>query len=143
MIVSNIAQARDMIEKKALKLDTQARQLRDRAMAELIRLAKEEIQGKRGSHVGPRGGIVWDKAESGKPPMNRTGNLRKSITAFPTHSGFASYEAIVGPTMIYSRKVELGGAKWKPGTKFLYMQPAFEKFTSIRGGIVTEIYGGE
>ena len=69
--------------------------------------------------------------------MNVTGNLRRSIRGERFTTGFANYSAIVGPTMEYSRAVELGG-KYAPkswrGTSamqgFPYMSPAFKKFES-------------
>ena len=143
MIASNIGDAKIFMNKKAASLDTKAMRLRNKAMGQLIQLAKEEIVGKRGSHVGSRGGIVWDKATPDSPPKNRIGFLRNSITGFPTQTGFAQYEAVVGPTVIYSRRLEIGGGNWRAGTKFPYMQPAFDKFLTLQDGLVREIYGGE
>jgi len=75
------------------------------------------------------GGRVYEKAISGQPPMNRTGNLRRSITGAKAREGFAKYSATVGPTMVYSRAVELGGApNWHNGENFPYMKPALQKF---------------
>jgi hypothetical protein len=45
-------------------------------------------------------------------------------------SGFASYSAIVGPTIIYGRRVELGGGNWKAGVRFPYMEPAYAMYRS-------------
>jgi Bacteriophage HK97-gp10, putative tail-component len=118
-------------EKTTSSLDAHAIAARDEMMASLIQLSKEEIKGERGKHTGPRGGIVWDKAESGKPPMNRTGNLRRSITGVKGKEGFGTYTAIVGPGMKYARHLELGGPKWEEGVKFPFMEPAWRKFQSI------------
>jgi hypothetical protein len=97
-------------------------------MTTLIQLAKAEIVGKR-----PKGQV----ATSGQPPMNRTGNLRRSIRGEKYNVGFAKYEAIVGPTMIYGRAVEMGGAPtWTKGQKFPYMSPAYAKFRLIAPRIV-------
>ena len=60
--------------------------------------------------------------------MNRTGDLRRSIKGEKFRVGFASYTAIVGPTIIYGRRVELGGGNWPSGVRFPYMEPAYEKF---------------
>lgn len=141
MIVNNIPQVKRVVTVKIHDIDTGARAARDEMMSTLIEFAKEEIEGKRGSHVGPRGGVVWDKATSGHPPMNRTGNLRRSITGEKSSLGFAHYYAVVGPTMVYSRRVELGGGKWKSGTKFPYMQPAFEKFQGVAMSIIEKHLG--
>ena len=82
------------------------------------------------------GGQIYDKAIPGKPPMNRTGNLRRSIKGEKMRVGFASYAAVVGPTIIYGRRVELGGGNWPVGTKFPYMKPAWERFRPLAQGII-------
>ena len=92
-----------------------------------LQLAKEQIKGKR---------KPGEKAESGKPPMNRTGNLRRSIKGEREREGFATYSAVVGPTIIYGRRVELGGGNWPTGTKFPYMKPAWERFRPLAQGII-------
>jgi hypothetical protein len=128
MITSNIKLVRDAVGKATKSIDAGARATRDEMMTTLIQLAKEEIQGKR-----PKGQV----ATSGKPPMNRTGNLRRSIRGEKYDKGFAKYEAIVGPTMIYGRAVEMGGAPtWTRGQKFPYMSPAYAKFRLIAPRIV-------
>jgi len=94
-------------------------------MAALIQLSKEEIKGKR-----PEGQKAWTGRPT--PPMNRTGDLRRSIRGEKFRQGFASYTAIVGPTIIYGRRVELGGGNWPSGVRFPYMEPAYDKFrTSV------------
>ena len=46
----------------------------------------------------------------GNPPSVITGTLRRSIkTEGPRRIGFGSYEAQVGPTVVYARVQELGG----------------------------------
>jgi hypothetical protein len=70
-------------------------------MNRAIQLSKEQIQGKRQPGT---------KAEPGKPPQNRTGNLRRSIKGERTREGFGSYSAVAWPTIIYGRRVEPGGA---------------------------------
>lgn len=111
-----------------------AQNARDEMMVTLIQLSKEEIKGRR-----PEG----QKATAGQPPMNRTGNLRRSIRGEKRTVGFAKYTAIVGPTIIYGRAVELGGEfsprSWKGTTAvkgFPYMAPAFKKFQVIAPRIV-------
>lgn len=94
---------------------------RDEMMAALIQLSKEEIQGKR-----PKGQKAWTGTPT--PPMNRSGELRRSIKGEKFRQGFASYTAIVGPKIIYGRHVELGGDNWPSGVRFPYMEPAYEKF---------------
>lgn len=128
MITSNLKMVREATKKAGKSIDDGARATRDEMMVTLIQLAKAEIVGRR-----PKG----ERATSGKPPMNRTGNLRRSIRGEKYNVGFAKYEAIVGPTMIYGRAVEMGGAPtWTRGQKFPYMSPAYAKFRLIAPRIV-------
>ena len=109
------------------KIDRGAMMARNEMITSLIQLSKEQIQGKRKK---------GEKAESGKPPKNRTGNLRRSIQGKPMREGFATYSALVGPTIIYGRRVELGGGNWPSGTKFPYMKPAWERFRPLALNII-------
>jgi phage gpG-like protein len=128
VITSNLKLVREATKKAGKSIDDGARATRDEMMTTLIQLAKAEIVGRR-----PKG----ERATSGKPPMNRTGNLRRSIRGEKYNVGFAKYEAIVGPTMIYGRAVEMGGAPtWTKGQKFPYMSPAYAKFRLIAPRIV-------
>jgi len=130
---------RSALEKAGADMDKGAENARNEMMLALIQLSKEQIVGQR-----PKG----QKATSGQPPMNRTGNLRRSIRGEKFRKGFASYSAIVGPTIIYGRAVELGGRyapeSWK-GTSamagFPYMKPAFIRFQSIAPAIVAKHIG--
>ena len=132
MIKHNLNLVRNAVTKATKNLDDGARNARDEMSMVLTQLAKEEIKGKRGK-VGGK----WEKATSDQPPMNRTGNLRRSIRAEKKKEGFAKYSAIVGPTIIYGRVVELGGnPNWASGTKFPYMAPAFRKFAPLAPRIV-------
>jgi hypothetical protein len=128
VITSNLKLVKEATKKAGKSIDDGARATRDEMMTTLIQLAKAEIVGKR-----PKG----ERAISGQPPMNRTGNLRRSIRGEKYNVGFAKYEAIVGPTMIYGRAVEMGGAPtWTKGQKFPYMSPAYAKFRLIAPRIV-------
>jgi len=84
---------------------------------------KRQIKGER-----PKG----QKAITGQPPMNRTGNLRRSIRGQTTRIGFAKYSAIVGADMIYARAVEMGDPynppSWQNNERFPYLQPALNEF---------------
>lgn len=142
MITSNLKLVRESVTKATKSIDEGARNARDEMMMVLIQLSKEEIQGRR-----PKG----EKATAGQPPMNRTGNLRRSIRGEKITKGFAKYEAIVGPTIIYGRAVELGGnfapRSWKGTTAmrgFPYMAPAFKKFQVLAPNIVRKnlVIGG-
>jgi phage gpG-like protein len=128
VITSNLKMVREATKKAGKSIDDGARATRDEMMTTLIQLAKAEIVGKRPKR---------QRATSGQPPMNRTGNLRRSIRGEKYNVGFAKYEAIVGPTMIYGRAVEMGGAPtWTRGQKFPYMSPAYAKFRLIAPRIV-------
>lgn len=68
---------------------------------------------------------------SGRPGPNvRTGNLRRSITTHAMPKGFGTYEAEVRATMVYSRAVEFGHPRWKPGVKYPYLGPAARKLST-------------
>lgn len=138
MITTNLKLVRDSLNKAEQSIGSGADDLAKEAMSILIQLSKEQIQGRRGKTNG-----VWDKATSGQPPMNRTGNLRRSITGQKRKVGFAQYQVIVGPTIEYGRAVELGGAyapaSWKGTTAmkgFPYMAPAYAKFKPMLPALV-------
>lgn len=139
MITSNLKLVRQALEKASASMDKGAMAARDEMMLALIQLSKEEIVGRR---------TKGEKATSGQPPMNRTGNLRRSIRGEKFRKGFASYSAIVGPTIIYGRAVELGGSyapeSWKGTTAmagFPYMKPAFMKFRTVAPAIIAKHIG--
>lgn len=150
MIVSNISSVTKAIDKKIDKVDTNVMAARDEMMARLIQLAQNEIQDERGvvarkiSNHGKIYNYKQDPAISGQPPKNRTGNLRRSIIGKKAREGFASYSAIVGPTVIYGRAVELGGAPtWTNGQHFPYMAPALQKFQREAIAIIRKHLGQE
>lgn len=95
-------------------------------------MARREIKGRR-----PQG----EKATTGQPPMNRSGDLRRSIMSTSERKGFGKYEAIVGAEMIYARAVEVGAPynppSWRNGERFPFLQPAVEK--AIKSNIVQKI----
>lgn len=140
MINSNLRLVRKAVSKQVKNIDVATRMARDEMMMALIQLSKEQIQGARPYTVGPRGGRTYSKATPGQPPMNRTGNLRRSITGEKFNVGFANYSAIVGPTIEYGRRVELGGGNWPAGVRFPYMEPAYEKFRTAVVPQVTAKY---
>lgn len=128
MIASNLKLVRKAVDKQVKSIDVSARMARDEMMMALIQLSKEKIEGKRPYSKGPYGGRIYQKATPGAPPMNRTGDLRRSITGEKFNIGFANYAAVVGPTIEYGRRVELGGGNWPAGLKFPYMEPAYQQF---------------
>ena len=87
----------------------------------LVGAAQRQIKGDRKNKPYP--------ATPGVPPMNVTGNLRRSIKGKSTRNGFGIYTAEAGAYMVYARAVEFGGAPtWTRGQRFPYMQPALEVF---------------
>lgn len=64
---------------------------------------------------------------SGRPGPNvQSGAHRRGIiTQGPMRSG-SGWEARIGPTMVYSRALELGHPRWKSGAKYPYAGPAIE-----------------
>lgn len=134
MIQNNIFQVIKAVEKKQLKIDANIIAARDEMMNTLIKYSKEQIKGRR---------QPGERATPGEPPMNRTGNLRRSIKGEKYRLGFGTYGAIVGPTIVYGRSVEVAGKyappTWTGETKakgFPYMQPAFKKFRLVYASIV-------
>lgn len=125
MLTQNLRLVRKSVDKLSSSIDVSTRMARDEMMAALIQLSKEQIKGRR-----PEGQVAWTGSPT--PPMNRTGDLRRSIRGEKFRVGFANYTAIVGPTIIYGRRVELGGGNWQPGVRFPYMEPAYKQFrTSV------------
>jgi len=148
MITSNIFAVQKAVDKRIADVDAKVLATRDEMMSRLIQLSKKEIQGERGvvaRDISTRKKIynyAQDPAISGQPPKNRTGNLKRSITGEKAREGFARYSAIVGPTMIYARAVELGGAPtWTNGQHFPYMAPALQKFQREALAIVRKHLG--
>lgn len=131
MINSNLHSVIKAVSKQTDKIDENARKCRDEMMTTLMSLAKREIKGQR-----PKG----QKATIGQPPMNRTGNLRRSIKGEKSREGFGTYSAVVGPTIVYGRSLEIGGQyappTWSKDAKYPYMQPAFIKFRLLARGII-------
>jgi hypothetical protein len=125
-VKSNLKYIEASWEKATQKVDTSSKQARDEMMAVLVELSKKQIKGTR-----PAG----QKATAGQSPMNRTGNLRKSIRGKKTTIGFGRYSAEIGTDIVYGLAVERGGKYAPPswaGTSamrgFPYMEPAFDKF---------------
>lgn len=123
-IYNNARLVMKSVTKAQEKLDIGAMLARNEMMSRLIQLAQKEIKGDRRN--------VGYPAMPGEPPMNVTGNLRRSIRGQKIRLGFASYAAIVGPTIIYGRAVEMGNPynppTWQNGQRFPYMKPAFQKY---------------
>ena len=140
MINNNLKLVRDSVNAFSHSLDTGARGARDEMMATLIQLAQEEIKGERPYEQVGKGlkGRRYSKATPGQPPMNRTGRLRRSIHGEKFDEGFAKYEAIVGPGVIYGRVLEVGFAN---GNRYPYMAPAFRKFQSVAPMIIRKHIG--
>lgn len=131
-MLNNIPEVRREIDRAMGNLEKGARLARDAMMSRLIQLAQEQIKGDR-SNVGY-------PATPGQPPMNVTGNLRRSIRGEKFRIGFATYTAVVGPTIVYGRSVELGDPynppSWRNGQNFPYMKPAFDEYKKEHAAIL-------
>jgi hypothetical protein len=77
------------------------------------------------------------KHVGGSGPNTVTGNLKRSIRT-TYRSGFDTYTAEVGPTLIYARQVEKGGGKWPVGVKYPYLEPA--ALMLLRSGKINRIF---
>lgn len=100
----NVTDAIKGLEVKNLNINTAAEFATTQVGLDAVTVMKSLIVG---SHK--RGTPTPSRPNS--PPTNITGNLRRSISS-STKQGFgASYIATVGPTMIYSRALELGMGK--------------------------------
>ena len=122
-IPNNLRLVRQSVTKAIDDVDLAAKAARDEIMNALIQLAMEEIRTDGGAPA-PDG-----------PPVNRTGNLRRSIRGERFNIGFANYSAVVGPTIEYGRVLELG---FSNGNKYPYIAPAYEKFK--KSGVVEQIF---
>jgi len=127
MITSNLNLVRANVTSFTGNLDIKARMARDEMMTGLIQLSQREIR-KSGLPI------------AGGPPVNRTGNLRRSIHGVKTRTGYGSYKAIVGPGVIYGRVLELG---FPNGNKYPYMSPAFNKLKLVAPSIIKKHLGSK
>ena len=117
----NLPQVIAALKEYQMKFDIAIGNAANELSKQLAGTAMRQIQGDRKSAGYP--------AVSGKPPMNVTGNLRRSIKGKSSRVGFGIYTAEAGAYMVYARAVELGGAPtWTNGQHFPYMQPALEIF---------------
>lgn len=136
---SNLSLVMRQVKKFTDNIDVNARNARNEMENALVQLAQNEIRGER-PYTQKGKTRIYQKATPNEPPMNRTGNLRRSIHGERFDGGFAKYSAIVGPSVIYARAVELGGPyappSWKDGQKFPFMSPAWEKFQRVAPAII-------
>lgn len=117
----NIPQVKLALAQFKLQFDMAMGKAADEISKQLAGTAMRQIEGDRQNVPYP--------AVSGKPPMNVSGDLRRSIRGQSKRLGFGIYEAEAGAYMVYARAVELGGAPtWTNGQHFPYMQPALEQF---------------
>lgn len=138
LITSNLKLVRAVWTKKEATLNVAARAARDEMMVALIQLSKEQIARRR---VETKKGEWTPKPIPGESAWSRSGELRRHITGMKFTAGFGNYTAVVGPTIVYARKVELGGDNWKPGVRYPYMEPAYEKFrTTIVPQVQTKFF---
>jgi len=121
----------------ALKAYVQKVDVATGAAAEEISLQMEGAGKREIKSVRPKG----QKAVTGLPPMNRTGNLRRSIRGQSVRQGLGIYSAVVGADMVYARAVEVGNPynppTWTKGERFPYLEPAVMKF--VKTGAIQRI----
>lgn len=116
--VDNIAEVIAALKKKGY--DAQAVALaggRDVALAMQTEVRRNLMlvqNNSNGAHIG----------SSGDFPNRRTGTLARSIEIKPSVSGLGKYKFEVGPTVVYSRILELG---FENGNRYPYMEPSVEK----------------
>lgn len=83
----------------------------------------------------------------GTPPFLRSGDLRRSVQVEgPEPRGSGSWEASVGPTVIYGRIQELGGRTGRHGATVLparpYVGPALESTKPMMAAVMREAWRG-
>jgi hypothetical protein len=116
--VTNESAVLAAIRAKALRIDKAGQ---DALMAVAFAVQKQaKINAFTGKHAPNEGHILG----TGPGPNVGTGMLRRSISVHRNKKGFGNYVASVGPTVIYSRAVELGHPRWKSGVKYPYLRPA-------------------
>lgn len=132
MVTDNFPQVEAALKAYKMLVDKQMGLAAKEISVALEGFGKREIKGQR-----PKG----QKATTGEPPMNRTGNLRRSIRGMSGRKGFGIYEAVVGADMVYARAVEVGNPynppSWRNGEHFPFLSPALQKF--VRTGLLKRI----
>lgn len=120
-VADNIPQVKFALQEFKLQFDSAMGRAADEISKQLAGTAMRQIKGDRKNVPYP--------ATSGQPPMNVSGDLRRSIRGQSRRKGFGIYEAEAGAYMVYARAVEFGGAPtWRNGQNFPYMRPALEQF---------------
>ena len=132
MEIDNLPQVEAALQAYKQLLDVQLNRASAEISYALEGMGKREIKGQR-----PKG----EKATTGEPPMNRTGNLRRSIRGQNARKGFGIYESVVGADMVYARAVEVGNPynppSWRNGEHFPFLSPALNKF--VKSGLLRRI----
>ena len=135
---TNLSQVRRQMDSKIAGVDRAVFRTAAEIAATGTRFAKAEITGRRGQTDG-----VWDKATPGKPPMNRTGTLRRSINSRVYKDGFGSYTGRIEPATNYARALEVGHQYAPPSWRFSdanegfpYMRPALNRLRAAIPGII-------
>ena len=122
--VTGGAQAAVAIDRLLARVDRATRQAVAEGAALLERQAKQNSSGRPGPNV-----------QSG---AHRSG----IVTEGPTRAGSHSWQASVRPTMVYSRRLELGGGNWPAGVRFPYFEPAFRSVLPRLGPLFDRAYSG-
>jgi hypothetical protein len=129
----NLPQVEAALKAYKIRFEAQVGKASAEISARLEGFGRREIKG-------DRRGVPYP-AMSGQPPMNVTGNLRRSIRGTSQRKGFGVYSAVVGADMVYARAVEMGDPynppSWKNGQRFPFLSPALDKF--VRSGLLRRI----
>jgi hypothetical protein len=119
------------IEVQAAKLDKASERIVKKGSTIVGRFAKKEFRPRPlGSQRISASGRVYYNAKgqyAPRPPKptSRTGNLRDSIHMVDAQRiGPGRWVSTTAPTMVYARRVELGGG---PNRPFPYLKPGFDK----------------
>jgi hypothetical protein len=75
---------------------------------------------------------------TGPGPNRARGTLIRSIEVDVTRIGFGKYVALIGPTVIYGRMVELGSPTWERGEGYPYLVPAYRDM--VNSGILSATF---
>lgn len=143
IIIKNLDDVLKAVNGAATKIEQGAQIGIMRAGLVVERQAKINFQGTRSyeKRVSKKTGNAWlritpPRHVGGKGPNTVTGNLKRSIhTTFRT--GFGTYIAEVGASMVYARAVEQGLPQ-KPSVKYPYLEPA--ALMMIGNGTVQRVF---
>lgn len=133
---NNIPNVMAALERKRQKMNFAVRTAVKRASMAAVNEIQKTIQPVyNDGHIRPDGRTT--DAAPGGPPMQRTGNLRRSIHATePVSEGFGQWYATAGPGAVYGRPLELGMGRGN--VTYPFLEPARRKLE--QSGRLRKIY---